>query len=366
VYDVKDVELEDSKTFTFDIAEVGETLGGIPVAYINRTHTAGTSDAKTTDGTAKILADMDSYLITIPNSIWAARSSNSGINYQGATESTTGGGASVTATGNVYYDTLHTTIPSIELPNTSITTSFLGTSATQPVVLSSPTVSFTKDTVSNSITLNDNNILSTSKIIASSINETNEMGGNKSFQLTASLSSSQDNVSPVLDVDSIGIIGIQNRINNVDAIGDVSQATDGNFVDSTGVSASFVPSTDPKGDSNSAVYCTKKVVLENPANAIHVLFDGYRATDGSGLTPDILVYYKIQGPDSNLPFNDLGWIEATIKASVPADASDFKEYVYEVEGLEDFNSFSIKLVLQSDNTSNVPLVENFRAIALST
>ena len=78
------------------------------------------------------------------------------------------------------------------------------------------------------------------------------------------------------------------------------------------------------------------------------------------------IYYKIQGPDSNLPFNDLGWIEATIKAAVPADASDFKEYVYEVEGLEDFNSFSIKLVLQSDNTSNVPLVENFRAIALST
>ena len=37
-----------------------------------------------------------------------------------------------------------------------------------------------------------------------------------------------------------------------------------------------------------------------------------------------------------------------------------------IEGLEDFNSFSIKIVLQSDNSSNVPLVENFRAIALST
>ncbi len=358
---------KDSESLVFTVASVGETLGGIPIAYINRTHTAGTSDAKTTDGTAKILADMDSYLITIPNSVWAARSGTDGLNFQSATESTTGGGDSVTATGNVYIDTIHTTIPSIELPNTSISTSFLATSATQPVVLSSPTVSFTRDSVSSTITLNDNNILTTPKIVASGINETNEMGGVKSLQLTASLSSTQDNVSPVLDVDSMGLIGIQNRINNVDSISDVSQATSGNFVSGTNhVTTAFVPSTEPKGDSNASVYCTKKVSLDNPANAIHVMFDGYRATDGSGLTPDILVYYKVQGPDVNLPFNDLGWIEATIKNSVPADASDFKEYVYEIEGLDDFNNFSIKIVLQSDNSSNVPLLENFRAIALST
>ena len=358
---------KDSVAIDLTVQSVGDTLGGIPIAYINRTHTAGTSDAKTTDGSAKILADMDSYLITIPDSVWATRSSNSGVNYQSAIESTTGGGDNVTATGNVYFDTLHTTIPSIELPNTSITTSFLGTSATQPMPLSSPAVSFTKDTVTNTITLNDNNTLTTPKIVASSINETNEMGGAKSFQLTASLSSTADNVSPVLDVDSLGVIGIQNRINNVDAISNVSQATSGNFVSGTNfVENAYVSSNEARGDSNASVYCTKKVVLTNPANAIHIMFDGYRATDSSGQTSGINVYYKVQGPDSNLPFDDLGWIGAPIKNSVAADASDFKEYLYEVEGLDDFNSFSIKIVLQSNNTSNIPLIENFRAIALST
>ena len=39
----------------------------------------------------------------------------------------------------------------------------------------------------------------------------------KSFQLDVQLSSTQDNVSPTLDVDSLGVIGIQNRINNVDS-----------------------------------------------------------------------------------------------------------------------------------------------------
>ena len=359
---------KDSDTYTFDVAEVGDTLGGIPVAYINRTHIAGTGTAKATDGSARILNDIDTYLITIPNSVWAARSSNSGINYQGATESTTGGGSNVTATGNVYYDTLHTTIPSIELPNTSISTSFKGTTATQPLVLSSGrVVSFTKDSSSTTITLNDNNSLLAPKIVASGINETNEMGGAKSLEVTASLSTTRDNISPVLDVDSMGLIGIQNRINNIDSSSSLMYDTAGDFTGGDGNQLStFVSSTEARGDKNAAVYCTKKVVLNNPANAIHVFFDGYKAHDSNGVASEIEVYYKIVGPDSNMPFNDVGWKEATIKNTVPADASDFKEHTYEIESLEDFNTFSVKIVLKSSNTSNVPFIENFRAIALST
>ena len=342
---------KNSDTYTFTVSEVAETLGGIPIAYINRTHSAGTSVAETVSG-AKILADMDSYLITIPSSVWALRVSgttNTGPNIQASTESTRGGGQSVTATGNVYFDTLHTTIPSIQLPKTKITTTFKATSATQPVVLSSPAISFTKDSVSTTIALNDNNSLLTPKIVASGINETNEMGGNKSFETTVQLSSTSDNVSPVLDVDTLGVIGVQNRINNV-----------------SGITDAFVTSTEARGDSNAAVYMTKKVTLENPANSIHVLFDGYRAYDSNGNSSEIEIYYKVLGPDTNLQFVDVGWSEATIKKAVQPDQSDFKEYVYEIESLEDFNTFAIKVVMKSDSSSNVPFMENFRAIALST
>ena len=358
---------KNSKNFVFDVAEVGETLGGIPVAYINRTHTAGTAVAETTAGSAMILNDIDSYLITIPDSVWAVRSSNTGINYQSATESTTGGGSAVTATGNVYFDTIHTTIPSLELPKTSITTTFKGTSATQPIVLSSGrVVSYTKDTTSNTITLNDNNSLLVPKIIASSINETNEMGGNKSFELSTQLSSTQDNVSPVLDVDSMGIIGIQNRINNSDGANSLMMDNTSNFTNASNARSTYVNSTEARGDTNASVYCTKQVVLQNPANAIHVFFDGYKAVDTNGVAAEIDVYYKVLGPDSNLQFVDKGWVLATIKNAVPADGSDFREHEYEIESLEDFTTFSIKIVLKSHSTANVPLLENFRAIALST
>ena len=360
---------KDGDVMTFTIDVVKETLGGIPIEYINRTHTAGTGDAKVVDGSAKILADMDSYLITIPSSVWPLRvdTNDATPNIQVVTESASGGGDLVTATGNVYFDTIHTTIPSIELPKTTITTTMRATSATQPIVLSSPVVSFTKDSVSSTITLNDNNTLLTPKLVASGINETNEMGGAKSMEISTQLSSTSDNVSPVLDVDSLGMIGVQNRINNVDTILDVSQATNTNFDSDTNfLPQTFVSSTEARGDSNSAVYMTKKVVLSNPANAIHVLFDGFRSHDSSGSASEIQVYYKTLGSDSNTQFVDMGWILATIKKDVPADASDFKEYLYEIESIDDFTAFSIKIVMQSDSSSNVPLIENFRAIALST
>ena len=358
---------KNSKTFTFDVAAVAETLGGVPISYINRTHSAGASTAKTTDGSAKILSDIDSYLITIPNSVWAARSNNTGVNYQGATESTIGGGGSVTATANVYFDLIHTAIPSVELPNTSISSSFLATSATQPIASNSYSASYTKDTSSTTLTLNDNNQLSSPKLIASDINQTNEMGGAKSFQLDVQLSTTADNVSPTIDVDSLGVVAVQNRINNVDSSSSLSMDIASNFDGGDGNQLStFVDSTNPLGDSNAAVYCTKRVQLQNPANAIHIFFDGFRAFDSSGTASEIKVFYKVQGPDSNLQFNEESWREATIKRSVPADASDFKEYEYEVESLEEFNTFSVKIVLQSSNSSNPPLIENFRAIALST
>ena len=47
-------------------------MGGIPIEYINETHVAGTSASGSTSG-AQILSDIDSYLITIPSSVWPLR-----------------------------------------------------------------------------------------------------------------------------------------------------------------------------------------------------------------------------------------------------------------------------------------------------
>ena len=109
-----------------------------------------------------------------------------GVDLINATENTTGGGVVVTATNNVYYDVLHTVIPSFTLPNTNITSTFMGVPATQPI-LNSTANGYTKDTISTTITLNDNNFLNSPKLIASGINESSEMASAKSFTLTNQL-----------------------------------------------------------------------------------------------------------------------------------------------------------------------------------
>jgi hypothetical protein len=349
---------KDSVDINVTIAAIKETLGGIPIEYINTTHSAGTSASGSTSG-AKIMSDIDEYLITIPDATWPARVDGTATTPNYGTdaspqmvENTSGGGESVTATQNAYFDIIHTAIPSIELPNTAITSTFKASSATAATYLASPTDSYAKDSSSTTITLNDNNQLITPKLVASGINESSEMGSAKSFEVLCQLSSTANNVSPVLDVDSLGAIMIQNRINKIDSTTDIE-------------AGAYVSSTESKGDSNAAIYMTKKVQLENVANAIHIMFDGYKVPNAT-TDPSIDVYYKVAGTDTSSPFDELGWKLGTIKKAVQPDASGFREHLYEIEGLDDFNTFSIKMVLQSIDSANPPLVENFRAIALST
>ena len=347
---------KDSETLTFTVAAVADTLGGTPVQYISDTFDV------TEMGSGGYKADIDEYFITIPTSVWPARSSSGGAstsNIQAAFEDAIGGGSSVTASYNAYFDTIQTAIPSIQLPNTTITSSFLAVGATQP---NQANQGFTLDTVSNNLVHNDNVFLQSPKLVLSPINETRELSSNKSFQLTSQLSSTADNVSPVLDVDTMGAILIQNRINSITS--DTVGASGGSEAARESITSEFA-----RGDNNAAVYCTKQVQLRNPANAIHILFDGYRPASGS-TDPEIDVYFKILSSESNVQFEDLGWIEASDTDQMPfgkpaADSSDFHEYEYNVEGLDEFVSFAIKIVLRSVDSANVPLVENFRAIALS-
>ena len=354
---------KDSETLTFTVAAVADTLGGTPVQYISDTFDVS-------EMSSAFKADIDEYLISIPSSVWPSRSPGnaSTSNIQASFEDAIGGGSSVTASYNAYFDTIQTAVPSIQLPNTTISSSFLAVGATQP---NQANQGFTLDTVSNNLVHNDNVFLQSPKLVLSSINETNELSGGKSFRLTSQLSSTADNVSPVLDVDTMGAILIQNRINSITTADTETIATrhSNNTSNVSQAARESIISTSARGDNNAAVYCTKQVQLRNPANAIHILFDGYRPASGS-TDPEIDVYFKILSSESNVQFEDLGWIEASDTDQMPfgkpaADSSDFHEYEYNVEGLDEFVSFAIKIVLRSVDSANVPLVENFRAIALS-
>ena len=351
----KDGGSAQTNSIVFTVAAVADTLGGTPVQYISDTFDVS-------EMSSAFKADIDEYLISIPSSVWPSRDPGnaSTSNIQASFEDAIGGGSSVTASYNAYFDTIQTAVPSIQLPNTTISSTFQAVAATQP---NQSNQGFSLDSVSSNLVHNDNTFLQSPKLVLSSINETRELSGSKSLQMLTQLNSTADNVSPVLDVDSMGAIVIQNRINSITS--DTVGASGGSEA-----GRESIVSTSARGDDNAAVYCTKQVQLRNPANAIHILFDGYRPASGS-TDPEIDVYFKILSSESNVQFEDLGWIEASDTSQMPfgkpsADSTDFHEYEYNIEGLDEFVSFAVKIVLRSVDSANVPLVENFRAIALSS
>ena len=309
-----------------------------PLDQINKTHTA----------LANI--QMDSYTISLTTA----------PTITGASTSAEVGDVSVFASENYRLELLKTSISALELPETTLTASVKTTSGTSPAGSES---SFSTATTSTVIPLNENFKFDTSRIIASKINETNELGGAKSFFLDIGLSTTVANLSPVIDFDRLSVIAVGNRINNVDTSSDVFPTTD------------FVPSTEPDGDQNAFIYITKRIPLENPATALKVFFAGHKHSSA-----EIKVLFKILRSDSADDFDELGYeffnTTGTTDAVTPSSLNDrdFQQYLYTAgvtddgigEPLPEFIQFAIKIVGQGTNAAEPIRIRDLRVIALAT
>ena len=310
---------------TITVGSVEDTLGGIPISKINTTHTAIKS------------FDLDTYEIDVTLG-----------SHAGATDNVSGGGIDMTATENMYYDVVHTLVPNVIYPKTSLGSNLFKTSTNQPHGTAN---SYSLANNSISIVLNDNNFMTTSGLVASPINETNEMGSAKSFKLELDMTTTSDFVSPIVDVGSVGANTIMNRINSVSSSGDLATNT------------SFVSPTEPDGDNNAAIYCTRLIQLENPATQLKVIFDGFKPA-GTALG-EIKTYFKLLKADNTLPTEELGWTEFGTDNVPDADSSKFRSYEYDASNLEEFLGFAVKIVMKSKDTTQPCALRAFRSLALA-
>tara|TARA_S200002703_G_scaffold40971_1_gene35655 strand:- start:5808 stop:13097 length:7290 start_codon:yes stop_codon:yes gene_type:complete len=290
-------------------------LDGIPLTEINKTHTSILNPT------------LDSYELTTTSI---------------AKEGISAGGSDVIATQNIHMDICVPQIERMLLPETDVVATIngiSGTSINDGSVLSQS--SFSNDGVFRSITLSEDNSLPFPFLIASAINESSELSGNKSFRMNLTLSSQSSNLSPVIDTDRLSITSVMNRINNPS---DTTSATL------------------PNGDKHSAVYITRIATLENPSGSIKVFFTGYRPPNS-----EIKVLYRIKPVGSSESIETLGYeyfptADATIPA--PTESENYQDYEYEVTGLK-FDQYQIKIVFASPDQSAVPIISDLRAIALA-
>jgi hypothetical protein len=315
----------------------------VPLYDINKTHTA----------IANISAD--SYTIVLATTPVV----------DGSGSTSTFGGTVCTATENAQYDVSTTNLGILVPPRTSIDGGFLTTSGTS---VSGSETSFVKSTTTRTLPLNDNYYFSSTNLIASSINETNEMSGVKSLSIPITLSSELEALSPVIDTQRMSVVAVSNLIDKIDSSSDVYPTT------------VYKPMTEPEGDNHSAIYMTKKVNLETPATSLRVLLDINRDS-----LADVKVLFKTLRVDDAFSFDEIDYKffndDGTVAGSGgpdiavrPAIRGEFLEHEYTAgvtddgigNPLDEFISFQIKIVMRTTNQASPPRVRNLRALALAT
>ena len=338
----------------------------------------------------------------------------------GGTANATGdvGGSSVTATQNRLFDVLQLQIGHVVHPGTSLS-STIRTTTGKSVHGSESAFSLQGASAAENTVLQDNIYFTSPRMVASEINETNEMSGSKSFVANLTFSSTNANLSPVIDLKRINMFTISNRLNNptvsststftgdgsttaftlsgtpssvhimsVRKDGKKLQPVDDFTVSGTTLTLGTAPAADSKivakitntvdfeedtvieGGSSAGAYITKPVNLANASTALDI-----RVAASVRSTSSIKAFFRVSGGDETrriedipfTPFNTDGSPDTTV---VPSDGdvvldNDFRDHKFSASSISDFNTFQIKIVFNGTNSAYTARLKDLRAIALA-
>ena len=332
-------------------------LNGISLTRINTQHNLPSDTA------LKNKRDFDTYHLQISRG-----SRTSGDNQLSFTDENTVGGNGASASKNIQFNRVD--------PQFSVLTPGESTSLSAQIRTVSGTsaggseVSFI-DQGYETVELNNVNELTTSRLVASQINETTRLTSlpkNKSFTLGLTMGTGDPNLSPAVNVSTASVVFGRNRLNN--PVSDYAYDGRVNLV---------------QEDPHSAVYATGIVRLQQPATSLKVLVSSYRHSSA-----DFRVLYQLFRADSNgveqayelfpgydnlTDTNGDGYGDKVIDSTLNngrADAfvrssndGEFLEYQFSADELEQFNAFRVKIVMSGTNEARSPRFKDLRTIALA-
>jgi len=357
-------------------------LGGVSLARINRTHLM--SDVTDRDPNP---ITFDSYTIKVDTGDLTA--AQTGIPFSAPNRQSDGsaasnpklyfndskstGGYDAHATQNIPFQIIQPNVANITVPGTTISAEMKTISAASlGNGLGQGTDVPFLDKGSESVTLNKTNYLSSTRMIASRINETSNTvtqnaSGDRSFNMTLTLETTDPNISPVVDLQRMSAVLVSNRVD----------APITNYIEDSRVNSLF-------DDPTACQYVSRENTLANSASSIKIILDAH-----INEFSDIRAYYAISSTPNFDPIfepfpgfknlNDQGQIINSANSDgrpdrfIPkADAGGFKsseltfrEYEFNMEDLPPFKFYRVKFVLTSTNQTYVPRVSNLRVITLA-
>ena len=284
------------------ISGVQGTIGGVPASSINGTH---------------IIASVS----------WDGYRVNAGTE---ATASVLGGGSEVVVNEQIMLDEFIPNIASIIPNGTNITATVRQTSgASFGGNRNNPNSNTAYRSVSaRQVFLNDANLNNSPTLVASP----------QDMEFVVTLSTVDPRVSPLIDLQRTSVMTVENVI-DMDA---------------------------------AAQHITTPVILDESAEGLKVLFSAHRPS-----TAQFEVYVKTATDESGLQSAE--WIPIPADAEIPSDESRevLREYTYSIDInpnpqpddeniiTTEFSIFQTKLVMKSTNSSKVPIINDFRVIALA-
>ena len=266
-----------------------------------------------------------------------------------ATSTGDAGGSGITATQNRLFDTAVISLQTMEVPGTNIVTD-IRTTGGRSIHGAETEFSLQGTSARVAIVPNDNIYFTSPRLVASQINETNEMSGSKSLFVRSVMTTTNTKLTPVIDLSRASIFTVQNRLNT---------PTNGNTPD-------FIAETNPTGGSSSAQYVTRPITLENASTAFDV-----RLTANVRSSSEIEVYFRATSSEITADINDLAFTpfntagEEDVTVAPAEDDTTFKEYKYTATGLAAFTAYQIKVVMKGSISSYPPRIRDLRGIALA-
>lgn len=341
-------------------------LSGISLRRINKTHTLQDATINPVEGRI----GLDHYYIKVDLSTNGLDRTvdNGDIPSLKFNETKTAGGPIINCSRNIQYEIINPVVQTLILPTTNLTAKCRTTSGTS---ISGAEPSF-EDSGFSSLSLTNNNYFDSPRLVSSQLNESillNDVFGNKSLEVRFDFSTDNVYLSPVIDLDRVGLVLVSNRVN--------APITD--YINDSRVSTI---AEDPTAFS----YITKPIELEIPATSIRIIVSAYVNTNSDiraffavgddTSTFESPVYYPFPGFTNRIESGELidinlnnGTSDRKIQKvdNFGFGSNDvvFKDYEFSIDNLSSFKFFSIKLLGTSTNQSYPPRFRDLRIIALA-
>ena len=268
-----------------------------------------------------------------------------------ATKASKGGGSVVQVTKNILYSTVYPSAAILEPKTTTITAGLKTTSARS---FAGTETAFQKASVFGGVKLNQNNDATSLRMVANSTSETNELEpGEKSLDMNINLTTSDSNVSPMLDLQRTSMTLVNNVIDK-----QVSSGTGGN------IPLNFANESNTTTGSHAARHLTRVINLESDSVGLRVLLEANVPN-----SCDFQLYFRTATSDELI--QEKNFTLVTSENTNPKDSNPriFREYRYLIGGqggdLPAFTKYQLKIVMQSTNQALVPIFQSLRSIALS-